>query len=153
RPYDAPSSPLAAFLAPKIFHPGTGPSSTRATGRGPLTASAANMHGALKTSGRFRIETWENAPVPSRQIIPAPIPPIGKATRLSLEPSYTPLYRDSRVAVCCGEAISAANGWGRVKAPALVALPMAPRVVADRWMNSRRPTDEWSMWDVSWMGE
>jgi hypothetical protein len=41
----------------------------------------SNRHGSLKTSGWWRKETWEKAPVPSRQIIPAPIPPMGKATR------------------------------------------------------------------------
>ena len=37
------------------------------------------MPGSLKTSGLFRTLICEIAPVPSRQNIPAPIPPIGKA--------------------------------------------------------------------------
>src|SRR5580698_2751172 len=76
---------------PKTFQPGTGPSSTRAAAPGPLasrTATAAKTHGSWNKSGRLRIETFERAPVPSRQIMPAPIPPSGYATRDKFSFSY-----------------------------------------------------------------
>jgi len=86
RPKVVALAPLPVPLWPNSFQPGTGPSSTRATGRSPLTHSAAKVIGSWKTSGRWRNETCESAPVPSRQSIPAPIPPSGKATRLSRSP-------------------------------------------------------------------
>jgi len=57
----------------------------------PFTEIAANIAGSLKTSGRFLTETWDSAPVPSKQTIPAPIPPIGKAMRSRNAPPYGPL--------------------------------------------------------------
>jgi hypothetical protein len=46
----------------------------------PFTHTAANMHGSLKNAIRFRTDTCEIAPVPSRHTIPAPTPPNGNAT-------------------------------------------------------------------------
>ncbi len=81
-----PDAPLPVPGAPNFFQSGTGPSSTRATFVPPLTQSAAKVSGSLKTSGLWRRDTCDSAPVPSRQIMPAPMPPMGKATRLSRAP-------------------------------------------------------------------
>src|SRR5258708_16276142 len=92
-PYVEPPEPFPDPGEPNFFQAGTGPYSTLAIFFfGPLTQMAANRHGSLNASGRCRSEKWESAPVPSRQIIPAPIPPSGKAIRLSRSPEYAPLY-------------------------------------------------------------
>ncbi len=80
RPNDMPLAPLPVLGAPNTFHAGTGPSNTRAV---PLfTEIAAKVNGSLKISGSCRSEKCDSAPVPSRQNMPAPIPPSGKAMRL-----------------------------------------------------------------------
>ncbi len=61
------------------------------TGRLPLTEMAAKTHGSLNTSGRLRSETCDSAPVPSRQIMPAPMPPSGNATWFRYSPEYSVL--------------------------------------------------------------
>ena len=87
RPQVAPPLPLPESFKPNRFQAGTGPSTTRARLGSPFTHTAANTQGSLKMAGRCRSETWERAPVPSTHSIPAPIPPSGKATRLSVSPS------------------------------------------------------------------
>ena len=87
RPQVAPPDPLPVSLRPNIFQLGTGPSRTRARFGSPLTQTAANTQGSLKMFGWWRSETCERAPVPSRQSIPAPMPPRGNATRLRVSPS------------------------------------------------------------------
>jgi len=49
------------------------------------------MNGVLNTSGLFLTETCEKAPFPSRHIMPAPIPPIGKESLFRYQPEYSPL--------------------------------------------------------------
>ena len=95
RPYVVPGTPWPVLGRPKSFHLGTGPSRTR------LDAASFDVDGRkdaglVENFGRFRIETWERAPVPSKQIMPAPIPPMGKATRLRFSPWYGPLYERRR---------------------------------------------------------
>src|SRR5690606_34884511 len=92
-PYVFPDAPRPVPGLPKIFQLGTGPSRTSAGGLFPRTGTAEKMAGSLKGAGRCRSDTWESAPVPSRQIIPDPIPPRGKATRFKWGPEYSPLYR------------------------------------------------------------
>ena len=53
---------------------------------------AANNDGSLYISGRLRILMCEKAPVPSRQNMPAPMPPIGNAKRFRYSPLYVVLY-------------------------------------------------------------
>jgi len=78
-PLPLPFPPV--FALPNTFQSAIGPSRTFAPFSSPLMAIAENMNGSLKMSGLFRTETCEIPPVPSRQIIPAPMPPIGKAIR------------------------------------------------------------------------
>ena len=50
-PNEVPEAPLPVPGCPNSFQPGTGPSSTRATGDDPVSEMAANVHGSLNTSG------------------------------------------------------------------------------------------------------
>ena len=59
---------------------------TRASSGFPRIETAAKTGGSLNTSGRFRREKCDRAPVPSRQIMPAPMPPMGKAMRSRRSP-------------------------------------------------------------------
>jgi hypothetical protein len=83
---------------------------------------AANVQGSLKTSGRFRNEKCDRAPVPSKQIIPAPMPPIGNATRLSRSPAYFPYSFDGdKAPVEAGEDSAADASPPASEAPTAVA--------------------------------
>src|SRR5690606_39062526 len=83
-PQVVPTLPIPVSRRPNLFHSGTGPSSTRVPFCLFFRWIAANIWGSLKRSGSWRTDRCETAPVPSRQNMPAPIPPIGKATRWRL---------------------------------------------------------------------
>ena len=79
RPYVLSPLPRPLWSGPNSFQVGTWPSNTFAPFCTSFTQIAAKVYGSFITSGWFLSETWEMAPVPSRQNIPAPIPPIGNA--------------------------------------------------------------------------
>src|SRR4030042_51883 len=86
RPYVAPEEPFPEPGCPKRFQSGTFPSRIFVPLSSPFTDNAANMQGSLKTSGRFLTDICDIAPVPSRQNIPAPSPPIGNAILFRYSP-------------------------------------------------------------------
>ena len=61
--------------------------STRAVPACLIQSAEKTSRGSLNTSGRCRREKCDRLPVPSMQIMPAPMPPSGKATRLSVGPA------------------------------------------------------------------
>jgi hypothetical protein len=104
-----PDAPLPVPPWPKTFQSGTGPSSTRArfaSGFSPSTHTAAKQVGSLKNSILCRTDISESAPVPSRQYMPAPMPPMGNATRVRVAPSYGPLNSRAQATAVSNETAS-----------------------------------------------
>ena len=76
----APLAPLPASRWPNFFQSGTGPFKYFSSVCFSFYNNSSKNCWLIKISGLFFIETCDKAPVPSIQIIPAPMPPIGNAT-------------------------------------------------------------------------
>ena len=142
-----PGETLPVPGEPKSFHWGTGPSSTRATLLPLLIEIAAKVQGSLKTSGLLRSDTCDNAAVPSRQIMPAPMPPMGKAMRLRRSPEYSPLYLAASDCVAGLRSCDAVDALPPTDAQPCKspAAPTTPAVAMESSRNSLRGMDEgWS---------